>query len=70
MHYLDVMSHTERIKCNECGLEQDAEVEHTYPFPTYVHVCEDCGFIVMESDWDKIDAHCAMNGGDDGNQDR
>ena len=53
MNYLDVASHTETIICPSCGTVQAATVEHTLPFPIYVHPCE-CGYIVMESDWNRV----------------
>ena len=43
-----------RIKCPECGTMQDAIVEHTLPFSTYVHFCEKCGYVIMESEWEEI----------------
>ena len=43
-----------RIKCPECGTIQDAIVEHTIPFDTYIHFCEKCGFVIMESEWEEI----------------
>lgn len=43
-----------RIKCPECGTIQDAIVEHTFPFSTYVHHCENCGYVIMESEWEEI----------------
>lgn len=46
--------HTERIRCPACLTEQDATVEHTQPFPTYIHNCA-CGYTIMESEWDRID---------------
>ena len=45
-------AHTERIVCPACGIEQDAVVEHTLPFWSYVHVCE-CGYAIIESEWDE-----------------
>jgi uncharacterized protein (DUF2225 family) len=46
--------HTETIRCPDCGLIQDAIVEHTIPFYSYVHTCTFCGYTVMESDWEKV----------------
>lgn len=43
-----------RIKCPECGTIQDAIIEHTLPFSTYVHFCEKCGYVIMESEWEEI----------------
>ncbi len=47
-------THTEKIKCPDCGTIQDATVEHTTPFYTYLHNCEKCNFTIMESDWEVI----------------
>lgn len=44
---------TERIKCPVCNLEQDAEVELTIPWLTYIHECP-CGYVITESDWDTV----------------
>jgi len=45
--------HEEIIICPECEKEQVAEVEHTFPFYSYVHKCAniDCNYIITESDW-------------------
>lgn len=48
------MSHTDRIRCPECGQEQDATVEHTWPWWSFVHLCK-CGYIIMESEWEVVD---------------
>lgn len=47
--------HLEVIKCPECGTIQQAEVEHTIPWYTYIHHCIKCGFIITESDWNRPD---------------
>ena len=46
---------TEKIICPECGQIQYAKVEDTIPFPTYIHECEDCKYIIMESEWQRAD---------------
>ena len=46
-----VDSHLEIIKCTECGFIQAAKVEHTVPFGTYIHECENCKYTIMESEW-------------------
>ena len=46
---------TEKIKCPECNTIQNAEVELTIPFATYIHECEKCGYIIMESEWIKVE---------------
>ena len=47
--------HREKIKCPECGAINDAIVEHTIPFWTWVHRCSGCGFDIGESEWDPIE---------------
>ena len=40
------------IECPECGTVQLAVEDYTTePFPTYLHDCKQCGFLIMESDW-------------------
>ena len=51
-----MITHTEKIKCPDCGTTQDATVEHTVPFHTYLHNCEKCNFTIMESDWEAVKA--------------
>jgi len=50
----NTQTHTEKIKCPDCGTIQDATVEHTIPFHTYLHNCEKCNFTIMESDWEVV----------------
>ena len=49
---------TERIRCPECEKEQDATVEFKqgWPFPAYIHNCEACGYIIVESEWERVEA--------------
>lgn len=47
--------HTERIRCPECGHEQDAEVLHSKPFAMFVHNCVNCEYIILESEWDRVE---------------
>ena len=49
---MTAQSHIERIVCPSCGKVQDATVEHTWPWWSYVHEC-DCGYIIGESEWPK-----------------
>lgn len=42
------------IKCPACDTVQAAIVEHTIPFGTYIHHCEKCKYIIMESEWDTV----------------
>lgn len=46
--------HYEKIKCIDCNHEQIAEVQHTWPWWSYVHTCTRCGYVIMESEWEKI----------------
>ena len=46
---------TQKIKCPECNQVQEATVEHTIPFTTFIHECDKCKYVIMESDWDVID---------------
>lgn len=48
-------SHVERIRCPKCGHIQNAVVEHSTPWNTYIHYCEQCDFLIMESDWQKVE---------------
>lgn len=43
----------DRIVCPQCKLLQTALVTHTkgHPWPTYIHVCTGCGYVIMESEW-------------------
>lgn len=45
---------TQKIKCPECKCVQGATVKHTIPFPTFIHECENCKYVIMESEWDVI----------------
>ena len=47
-------THNEVIECPECKTVQWAEVEHTEPFYSYVHECDNCKLVIMESEWKKI----------------
>lgn len=42
---------TEWIVCPDCSLNQEADVLPTIPFETRIHECEQCGYIIMESEW-------------------
>lgn len=46
-----VEMHKETIQCPECNHIQEAIVEHTIPWNTYVHTCTMCKYIIMESEW-------------------
>jgi transcription elongation factor Elf1 len=53
-------SYTEKIKCPNCNTVQEATVERTIPFYTYVHECVNCQYVILESEWnngnDYVDA--------------
>lgn len=42
------------IRCPECQLVQPAVIIHSFPFDTYIHRCEKCAHVIMESEWDGI----------------
>ncbi len=45
---------TEAIKCPECGYIQEARVIQHWPWPVYIHDCFQCGYTIMESEWERI----------------
>jgi hypothetical protein len=47
----------DRIACPRCGLEQTAAVtwKDGDPFPTFIHTCAGCQYIIMESEWQPAD---------------
>lgn len=45
--------HIDSITCPECETLQTAKVEHTVPFPTYIHECKKCKHVITESEWNK-----------------
>ena len=46
--------HLETIICPECGAKQAAEVQHSWPYWSYVHTC-DCGYVILESEWETVE---------------
>lgn len=48
---------TEKIICPNCGAVQLAEVVlyEGAPFWTYVHHCENCGYVILESEWETVE---------------
>lgn len=48
-------SHTETIECPECGEVQTAIVEQTVIWNSYVHECQKCKYIILESEWNKVE---------------
>lgn len=45
-------SHNETIVCPQCETVQRAEVLHTSPWYSRVHVCTRCSYTIMESEWE------------------
>jgi predicted RNA-binding Zn-ribbon protein involved in translation (DUF1610 family) len=44
-----------KIECPECGsIEIAIEDYTTAPFPTFLHSCNKCGYVIMESEWNGI----------------
>lgn len=44
-----------KIECPECGsIEIAIEDYTTAPFPTFLHSCNKCGHVIMESEWDVV----------------
>lgn len=59
---MNVKSHIETIICPDCGLTQEAVVEHTVPFWTFVHKCDNCGYVICESEWEEHKCpHCGSS---------
>lgn len=48
-----VKSHVEKIVCPNCQSIETATVFHTWPWRSYVHDCKQCGYTIMESEWEK-----------------
>lgn len=42
------------IQCPECLTIQQATVIESVPFNTYIHYCENCKYVITESDWNEI----------------
>ena len=49
-------SHTEIIECPECKKVQESTVEHTPFWNIYLHVCINCEYQIMESEWNVVKA--------------
>lgn len=47
---------SELIRCPECKTDEWAMVEHEHemPWPLYVHTCQNCGHVILESEWNKV----------------
>lgn len=50
---------TDIIRCPQCDAVQEAIIrwEAGMPYPAYVHECEWCGYWIMESEWERVEAH-------------
>lgn len=46
--------HKELIYCPDCDSIQEATVQHTVPFWTYFHICTNCQYVIMESEWNRV----------------
>ena len=44
-------TYNEWIVCPECKTSQEATIEVGIPWNTYIHECEKCKYVIMESDW-------------------
>jgi len=44
-----------KIKCPHCESEQNAHIEITPLFGSYVHVCGNCNYVIGESEWNQIE---------------
>lgn len=43
------------IECPECGSHEIAIEDYTtVPYPTYLHSCNKCGYVIMESEWEVV----------------
>lgn len=45
------------IRCPNCDHIQFAEVitDDIYPWNIYIHECEQCEYLIMESEWEVVD---------------
>lgn len=51
-----------KIECPECGsIEIAVEDYTTEPFPTFLHSCNKCGYVIMESEWNVINSKLTNN---------
>lgn len=48
------ITQTDYIVCPECGKTCKATVQYGPMFPIFIHDCEHCGYIIMESEWQLI----------------
>lgn len=44
-----------KIECPECDSIEIVVEDYTMaPFPTFLHSCNKCGYVIMESDWEVV----------------
>ena len=43
---------TEWIVCPECSIKQEANVRYDFPWLVRIHECEQCEYVIMESEWE------------------
>lgn len=45
-----------KIQCPNCGMICEAVIQwwDNFPFASYVHTCEHCGYIITESEFEVI----------------
>lgn len=46
----------DNIICPECGEICKAEVKEAFPFLDFTHICEYCGYMIMESEWEVVES--------------
>lgn len=44
----------EMIECPMCNTVQGAIVEKAIPWGSFVHICCECGYVIMESEWIEV----------------
>lgn len=44
----------EKIWCPECEHIQDADVLEAFPWNVRIKDCENCGYLIMESEWNLL----------------
>lgn len=49
-------SHDVQIICPSCISPQSSKEVwfESDPFPTYVHTCTECDYVITESEWDEV----------------
>jgi len=61
---------SERIRCPECRRVQDAKCQLYFgaTFWSYVHLCIQCGYTIMESEWNTVTPFDELMNGDGNNE--